>query len=656
VSTELQLDGFLDDYFAECDEHLTEARRNLLALEAALRMPGTERQPLENLFRIFHSIKGISGMVELREAEQLAHEMESYLRALRRRETLLTAEGVDALIDGAQRLEQVVAARSRDASIPSIADLERRLAALVPDVAAAPAPVQVADTSPAAAFRVRFKPSRELAEKGVGVDAVRRRLDQRSTIVETVPNVGEDGSIEFVFLVTAASADALAEVRDLPVVIEAISPPERAVVEEAAPDTGLETIDRPSASHFVRVDLLRLDELMQQVGDMVISRARLADSLAGLEGEVPAAAWRAVQDNAGAIDRQLRTLREGIMRVRLVPVGEIFGRMPLVVRDLARSFGRRVELVVTGQDTEIDKYLIERMVDPVLHLVRNSVAHGIERPEERLTAGKPAHGTIRLSAATAGEMVTIEVDDDGKGIDAEQVLRKAKTAGLAVPAGDAGDATLLNLICAPGFSTREESDRAAGRGVGMSVVKTAVDQLSGSLSLDNRPGRGTRFTIQLPLTLAITDALIARVGGQTFAVPQGAVREVLSVERSTIRAVERREVMPYRDAALPLLRLDRLFGIDAAGGERLHVFVAGQGSAAVGFAVDRIVGQREIVVRPIADPLVRVEGVSGATDLGDGRVVLILDPAALGRIARRLTTDALTARASAWRPPDNVRH
>ena len=156
MSTELQLDGFLDDYFAECDEHLTEARRNLLALEAALRMPGTERQPLENLFRIFHSIKGISGMVELREAEQLAHEMESYLRALRRRDTLLTAEGVDALIDGAQRLEQVVAARSRDASIPSIADLERRLAALVPDVAAAPTPVHVPDTGPAAAFRVRW--------------------------------------------------------------------------------------------------------------------------------------------------------------------------------------------------------------------------------------------------------------------------------------------------------------------------------------------------------------------------------------------------------------------------------------------------------------------------------------------------------------------
>lgn len=639
-------DVFLDDYFAECDEHLANARRQLLALEAAGAAPGTERSYLDELFRSFHSIKGISGMVELREAEQLAHDMESYLRALRQRDTLLSGEGIDALIEGTQRLEQVIAARSRSAEVPPIDDLTARLAALTPAAAPASASAHAATARPGSdagiagpRYRVRFAPSRELADRGVGVDTVRRRLAERADILEAVPQVGEGGIIQFLFLVAARDRSALEPVRELGAEIEELpAPPVAAAAPEhdegpsspsAAPVAGA-----AASAHYVRVDLSRLDDLMRSVGDLVISRARLADSLARVEARVPASEWRAVQENAGTIDRQLRVLREGIMRVRLVPVGEIFHRMPLVVRDLARSFGRRVELELSGHSTEIDKYLIERMMDPVLHLVRNAIAHGIESPEERVAAGKPAHGTIRLSAAAAGELVTIEVADDGRGIDAEQVVQAARRAGVPVPAGTPDPAALLSILCAPGFSTREEADRAAGRGVGMSVVKTTVDALSGTLSLDTVPGQGSRFTLQLPLTLAITDALIARVGPQVFAVPQGSVREVLEVSEAAVRAVEQAEVIPHRDAALPIMRLGRMFGIEPAARDRFHVFVTGRDSAALGFAVDRIIGQREIVVRPIADPLVRVDGIVGATDLGDGRVVLILDTAALSRMGR----------------------
>jgi two-component system chemotaxis sensor kinase CheA len=218
-------------------------------------------------------------------------------------------------------------------------------------------------------------------------------------------------------------------------------------------------------------------------------------------------------------------------------------------------------------------------------------------------------------------------------VDQEQVVRRAKAAGIPLPGGPLTDAALLNVLCAPGFSTRDESDRAAGRGVGMSVVRNAVQQLGGTLSLTSTPGRGTRFSMQLPLTLAITDALITRVGHQLFAIPQGSVREVLEVNTEVIRRIDQREVMPHRAAALPLLRLGHLFGIPSAPLNRLHVFVCGHDRTTLGFVVDRIVGQREIVVRPILHPLVRVDGVSGATDLGDGRVVLILDPAALARMA-----------------------
>jgi two-component system, chemotaxis family, sensor kinase CheA len=304
-----------------------------------------------------------------------------------------------------------------------------------------------------------------------------------------------------------------------------------------------------------------------------------------------------------------------------------------------------VRMELQGQGTEIDKFLIERMMDPVLHLVRNAVSHGIETVEQRLAAGKRPEGTIVLSAATAGDIVRIDIADDGHGVDAAAVVARARAAGLPAPPGDPDAATLLSLLCAPGLSTRDSSDRASGRGVGMSVVQAAVHELSGTLRLETEKGTGTRFVIELPVTLAITDALIAKVGGETFAIPQASVREVVEVPVQALLQVERNEMTPYRGAALPVVRLSRLFGLPDSTRERLHLFVIGAGAAAIGIAVDRIVGQREIVVRAIADALVRVDGISGATDLGDGRVVLILDPAVLARQMRERPDRAIaTAR------------
>jgi two-component system chemotaxis sensor kinase CheA len=322
------------------------------------------------------------------------------------------------------------------------------------------------------------------------------------------------------------------------------------------------------------------------------------------------------------------------MRVRLVPIGEIFRRMPFVVRDLARETGRRVRLDLQGQETEIDKFLIERMMDPVLHLVRNAVSHGFELPAERAAAGKPEEGTLTLAAASVGHTVVLEIADDGRGIDAEAVAARARAMGLDVPSGPLDSRTILDLICAPGFSTREESDRASGRGVGMAVVKTTVEELNGSLTLQTAPGEGTRFVIELPLTLSITDALIAHVGARTFAVPQANVREVIEIEPAAIRTVERHEIAPFRGGSLPVVRLSRLFGIAERPRRALHAFVVGSGQDAVGIVVDRVSGQREIVVRSMADAIIQADGVAGATDLGDGRVVLILNLPDLARHAR----------------------
>jgi two-component system chemotaxis sensor kinase CheA len=645
---------FLDDYFAECDEHLTGVRRLLLALEASVGRLEINRAVLDELFRHFHSLKGISGMVELRQAEDLAHRLEDYLRVLRAGDAILSADGLNALFDGTHILEQVIGVRRTGGTFPSVESVGERIARLVD--AAAPAgavdsrltpPVARASAPTVARWRCTFTPSAALVVRGIRVDTVRGRLAAAGEILDAVPRVAGDGSIAFDFVLAAPlDAATIAGWRADGITVE------RLVDDGAGPAAPqpLDAVDADvtspgtiASSHFVRVDLARLDDLMRNVGDLVISRARLTDTLFRLEARIPAADWRAIQENAVAIDRQLRTLREGIMRVRLVPVGEIFRRMPFVVRDLARETGKRVRLELQGQSTEIDKFLIERMMDPVLHLVRNAVSHGIETVDERLAAGKRPEGTIVLCAATAGDIVRIDIADDGRGVDPEAVIARARAAGLSVPPGTPDAAAILTLLCAPGFSTRDESDRASGRGVGMSVVQAAVEELSGTLRLETEKGTGTRFVLELPVTLAITDALIAKVGSETFAIPQGSVREVIEVPVADLIQVERNEMTPYRGAALPVLRLSRLFGLPDAASARLHLFVVGTGAAAIGIAVDRIVGQREIVVRAIADALVRVDGISGATDLGDGHVVLILDPAVLARQMRERPDRAIAA-------------
>jgi two-component system, chemotaxis family, sensor kinase CheA len=644
--------GFMDDYFAEAEEHVIAVRRGLLTLEGAL---GSELPPavLEDLFRSCHSLKGISAMVELREAELLAHHMESCLRAIRQGDVVLSTRNFDILVDGARTLEGVIAAHRAGQSVPATDSVLAQLHALAGPAGgtsaaqAVPAlALRLAATSPAPAprWKVTFVPSPELVTRGVKVDTIRTRLLQLGHVVSVAPKVVSGGGVLFEFEVETAAEEQLAALRGDGIEYESL--PAAVAVPEMSGESGLATrgadqaVGRPhdvplaGSANFVRVDLERLDDLMRLVGDMVVTRARLEDTLQRVEPHVPFREWRALQEHSAGIERQLRGLREGVMRVRLVPVGEIFRRMPFVVRDLARDNGKRVRLDLVGQGTEIDKFLIERMMDPVIHLVRNAVSHAIETPEERVAAGKSPEGTVRLSASTAGESVVIESSDDGAGIDVEAVAARARASGMALADGEIDARTLLDIICASGFSTRDEADRASGRGVGMAVVRRTVEELGGALAVETRPRRGTTFRVTLPLTLAITDAIIVQVGAHTFAVPQAAVREVIEVEARALRSIERNELLTYRGATLPIVRLARLFALAAEVRPRFHAIVVGTGLAAVGFLVDRIAGQREIVVKAISDPLLRVEGISGATELGDGRLVLILDVAALSRALR----------------------
>lgn len=412
----------------------------------------------------------------------------------------------------------------------------------------------------------------------------------------------------------------------------------------APPEPG----DRALPSHFVRVDLSRLDELMRIAGEMVIQRSRLQQH-AGLLG--PAGA--PLREVDVALGRSLRDLRAAIIRVRLVPVHETFSRLPFVVRDLARDSGKKVRVELEGQDTEVDKYIVERMKEPLLHLVRNAISHGIESPAARRAAGKPEEATVLLRASASGDSVRIDVRDDGRGIDARQIAAGARAAGLEVPS-PLTSADVLRLICTPGFSTREQADRVAGRGVGMAVVDTAVRDLAGTLALTTEPGQFTQFTLRLPLTLSIVEAMIVSAGAQTCAVPRAALEEIVSVPAADLRTIHQAEVCPYRGTLLPLVRLRTFFGTEPGGQPELPILVVATETGVTGLVVDRVHGQREVVVRPIRDPLVRVPGVTGATELGDGRPVLILDAPALtaraGALRRQFTTGAAAEPAIAGRP------
>jgi len=376
------------------------------------------------------------------------------------------------------------------------------------------------------------------------------------------------------------------------------------------------------------VDLKHLDDLMRITAELVIHRFRLETQLAKVNGQSARADLSGVQEVSGGLARSLKELRNAIMRVRLVPVAEIFARMPFVVRDLATATRKKAKLRLEGQDTAIDKFVIERLKDPLLHLVRNAFSHGVESAEERVAAGKPEEAIIELSARTAGDSVIIQIKDDGRGISHERIVERARNLGLPIPA-TVDDQAILQIICTPGFSTREDTDRASGRGVGMTVVQGSIRELGGNLTLETQEGRGTQFTIRLPLTLAIAETLIVSAAGQKCAIPQSFVREIVHTNETEVQLANGIEVIPYRDGILPILRLAKIFRLASQPKTRSCVLVVCSERGSVGLLTEEVLGQREVVVSALRDPLIQVAGIAGATELGDGKPVLILDAAML---------------------------
>jgi two-component system chemotaxis sensor kinase CheA len=565
---------------------------------------------------------------------------------MRNGKSQLTAKGLEVLMAATQKSEQVVGAFRARGPLPGyeslLGDLKQQCEEVSESISPArPAPKKLAASDADLLTRVEeaksrglllwkytFSPSHELNDRGVNLDVIREDLLKFSEILKSTSRVVGNGGIAFEFLVaTKETPTDIAAWEARGVSVQSAEQAEG----ESKPGLPIRTEEEAhnpflAPSHVVRVDLKRLDELMRITGEMVIHRSRLDAQLGRLNaGRVDV---RGVQEVSGGMGRSLRDLREAIMRVRLVPVAEIFTRMPFVVRDLARQTQKRVRLKLEGQDTACDKYLIERLKDPLLHMVRNAFSHGVETPEGRVAAAKPEEATIELRASTSADSVIIEVRDDGKGINRNAVLQQAKKLGLEIPE-TVDDAAILRILCSSGFSTRDDADRTAGRGIGMAVVAGTVRELGGSLTMESEEGRGTRFTLRFPMTLAIAETLIVTAAGQTCAVPQNIVREILHTTEEQIEKVNGVEVIAYRSGVLPIVRLAGLFRLTSAPRAKMCVLVITSERGSVGLLTETILGQREVVVRALRDPLIQVPGISGATELGDGKPVLILDGAAL---------------------------
>lgn len=380
--------------------------------------------------------------------------------------------------------------------------------------------------------------------------------------------------------------------------------------------------------HTIRVDTARMDNLINLVGEMVITRTRLVQIGLDLKTQYRMDGLvNNLNETNVYLGRLMNDLQESVMRLRMVPIGTVFSRFPRLVRDLSRKTGKEIDLVLKGEDTELDKTVVEVIGDPLMHLIRNSVDHGIESPEERRAAGKPEMGTITLDAYHEGNHIAILISDDGAGLPLDKIRQKAVTKGLIGEREELSDRDIANLIFLPGFSTADKVTDISGRGVGMDVVKKALNNLGGMIDITTRKGQGTTFTIRLPLTLAIIQALLVDVGEEIYAVPLSSVLETLLVNRSDVKTVGGLPMVQLRGNTLPLISLQEKFDLPASEvpSEEVFVVVVGLGDKALGLIVDELRGQQEIVIKSLGDFLNNLPGIAGATILGDGKVTLILD-------------------------------
>jgi two-component system chemotaxis sensor kinase CheA len=675
-----------DEFFSEAQEIIETLSRNLLALDASSKSGAYDPSLINEAFRAVHTLKGLAGLFGAARLGALSHRLEDLLDDLRLGRMELVTDVIDVLFSAVDAYGRILTLekQGKDEDLPGVHELLARLDRLGAGVVRRTSPIGDYELDPGMLavlteyeehrlhanieqqlqlyrLRVQF----DLSTIDKALEDMKERAKRHGEIITYLPT-GEATSADAIELdLLMASRDDLATLIGSlgadNVVIEEVPrrsvrsgtpagnaaplrtgmgplvAPERAAPSELAHEQEGGPIEQgpslKSLTQTVRVDIRKLDHLMNIVGELAIVRSvlgRLADRLRN-EGQRQLASE--LQRMHRNFDRRLGEMQDGILEVRMVPLGQVFDRLARVVRQISRELDKEIRLVITGAETEIDKLIVEELSDPLMHMIRNAIDHGIERAERRAEVGKPIAGTIALNAFQKGNHVMIEVEDDGRGINEQALLEKSVQLGKL----ERGEAELLTrdevlgLIFLPGVSTREHADDLSGRGVGMDIVKTNIGKLGGVIDVHSEAGIGTKMTITLPITLAIVSALLVRVAGQIFAIPLSSVSEAISFDAQGVRHVDGREVLTLRGAMLPICRLDRLLELEPTGdaGTRRFVVVTSLGNRRLGLVVDYLIGQEDIVIKSLGGSLAKVRGFSGATELGDQRVGLVLDAGAI---------------------------
>jgi two-component system chemotaxis sensor kinase CheA len=481
---------------------------------------------------------------------------------------------------------------------------------------------------------------------GKGFSLVLFTKEDQSEVINMIMSISEIDKVEVNSLEVnggPAAGETISEHKDQIV-------PDVSVIDKAQskiPDAG------KAAPHIekttiktVRVDVQKLDSLMNLVGELVIDRTRLdrfAEVFEGKYGTDDLA--ENILEISNHLGQVTTDLQDEIMKARMLPVATVFNRLPRLVRDIAQKLGREINFIVEGQETELDRNVIEIIGDPLIHLIRNAIDHGIEPPEERVRLGKPRVGKVKLKASYLESHIVITLKDDGKGMDASKLKEMAIEKGILTPEAAArmSDRDALEIIMAPGFSTASVVSDVSGRGVGMDIVRSQIEQINGTVEIDTVPGQGTTFLIKLPLTLAIIRALMVALGEQVYSFPLTNVQETLSIRREEIKMIRHNEVIVVRGRVLPLVRISDIFHIDEADEDRLYVVILGSSDRRIGVVVHRLIGEQEIVIKSLGNYLGQINGLSGATILGDGRVALIVDARSL---VKELGTEELAYAAN----------
>lgn len=698
----MDMSQYLEIFIEESKEHLQHMNSILLTLENS----PDDLNLLNEIFRIAHTIKGMSGTMGFNKVASLTHEMENVLHLVRNKEVEVTEGIIDILFECFDGLEEYIntlietgAEGDRDTT-----DLVNRLKSIVEHKAV----VAVSDTTSDASEAVEETVSQPIESSDEftidvndsTVDVIKKAsqegliplkvkvilqadsmlkaarafivfntLEEYGEILKSYPITEEiedekfDDSFELIFV---SKLDATTTKNE----IEKISEIERAIVEEIhldgvvtieedevvedvevvdtsaveeAPVVAVETESMPTpkttkkeskedpkqakaktTAKTVRVDIERLDTLMNLVSELIIIKTRLEDhDETGVSNK---------HDAIEYLERITTSLHDAVMKVRMVPVERVFNRFPRMVRDLSKELGKGIKLFMSGEETEVDRTVIDEIADPLIHLIRNSIDHGIESPEVRAGKGKEETGSVFLRAYPDGNTVCIEVEDNGNGIDDNKIANIALNKGVVTETEVEmmNQKELINLLFRPGFSTAEKITDLSGRGVGLDVVKTKIESLNGTVEVDSVLGEGSKFTIRLPLTLAIIQALMVNLGDEKYALPLNNIKEITTIQISSISLVQNQEVVLYRDKTLPIIRLNDVLDVkyeeEQAEKDEMIVVVVRKGDQEAGIVVDSLIGQQEIVIKSLGKYLTGIKVIAGATILGNGSVALIIDP------------------------------